>query len=119
MGHKEAKTAEKKQTKKVEKVQRTELEILKDISLNLHAHLSVTPEDVMFLLNKYNLALKKIAELETKLNVAEQGLKDAMFENESEHEGTDFFRETNSQTASRKPDGPPSPPPNVPFKKGA
>ena len=92
MGH-SAKTAEKKEVKKVVKVQRTDEQVIKDIRLNLGAHLSVTPEDIAFLLKKYDLALKEIVQLKEKLDVAEQGLKD--------------------------PDGPPPPPPNEPFKKGA
>ena len=98
MGHKEAKTAEKKQTKKVEEVQRTDEQILKDIRLNLDAHLSVTPKDINFLLRKYYLAICELGEFKYKLGEALM---------------------TIDRMNTAKPDSPPEPPPNVPFMKGA
>jgi hypothetical protein len=67
MGHKSI--AEKKEQKKVIKVNRTDEQIIKDIGLNLAAHLSVTPEDVAFLLRKYGVAVIEIKELKEQLDV--------------------------------------------------
>jgi copper oxidase (laccase) domain-containing protein len=85
MGH-SAKTAEKKEVKKVVKVQRTDEQVIKDIRLNLGAHLSVTPEDIAFLLKKYDLALTKIAELETKLADLKQEHRQVVKDLEAEYE---------------------------------